>query len=478
MSRKDLEAWEQLSRRNFYTVDEGFKSLIARVRPSLDAELEAFGEKLAKADALLFELSRPENLPRLEPYDRVGNRVDRIVHHPHYETVGNIIYGSRIMERFLKPGGLTEALAFLFLSAQLGEAGHNCPIACSAGILRVFEKIGDFPEKEQWRQKLIAPSYSENYTGAQFVTEIQGGSDVGQNATRATPQADGSWRIAGEKWFCSNADAELILMTARYDETIPGTKGLGLFLVRGGSEGIYIRRLKEKFGTRSLATAEIDFVDVPALAMGPPEEGFKLLMENVVHLSRLCNSVCVLGMARRAYHLARAYAETRSAFGHRIIEYPLVQENLDRIKAENDGYLAATFSLLEMHDRDPLLLRLLTNLAKTRTAKLSVEHIHHCLDVLAGNGTIESFSSIPRLLSDCIICENWEGTHNTLYMQILKDILRYDADVLFLKELRNGSGTLKEDLANLRKATPKEQNLLIRPLVEKMGDEWARQERI
>jgi alkylation response protein AidB-like acyl-CoA dehydrogenase len=91
--------------------------------------------------------------------------------------------------------------------------------------------VDDFPEKNLYLQKLIHPSYSENYTGAQFLTEVQGGSDVGLNATEARLDDDGKWRILGEKWFCSNADAELILLTARVDTSKPGTKGLGLFLV-------------------------------------------------------------------------------------------------------------------------------------------------------------------------------------------------------------------------------------------------------
>lgn len=84
-----------------------------------------------------------------------------------------------------------------------------------------------------------------------------------------------------------------------------------------------------------------------------------------------------------------------------------------------------------------LLLRLLVNLNKYLSTLWSVEHIHHALDVLAGNRTIESFSSIPRLLHDCIICENWEGTHNILRMQTLKDISRYHVDQLFMAYIEN-----------------------------------------
>ena len=84
-----------------------------------------------------------------------------------------------------------------------------------------------------------------------------------------------------------------------------------------------------------------------------------------------------------------------------------------------------------------LLLRLLVNFQKYLTAFWSVQHIHHSLDVLAGNGTIESFSPIPRLLRDSIVCENWEGTHNLLRAQIHKDILKYNIDQIYLKYMQD-----------------------------------------
>jgi alkylation response protein AidB-like acyl-CoA dehydrogenase len=357
-----------------------------------------------------------------------------------------------------KPGGLLEALTFMFLSSQAGEAGHNCPVACTAGIVRVFQKVGDFPQKEFYWQKLLAPSFTNNFTGAQFLTEIQGGSDVGRNATVAYLDDQKQWRIRGEKWFCSNANAELILMTARYDEKISGTKGLGLFLVpavlQSGEHNFYtFRRLKDKIGTRSMASAEIDFHDAIAIPMGLPVDGFKMVMENVLHLSRLFNTFCMLGMVRRAYHIAYSYAQHRIAFDQPIFQYSLVKENLARIKAENTAMLAAIFATTQLQDNFDqgnentaemkLLLRLLANLNKYVSALWSVEHIHHALDVLAGNGAIENFSVIPRLLRDSIVCENWEGTHNTLRMQIFKDIVRYQIDIIFIQYLESSLKTLK-----------------------------------
>lgn len=481
---KEFEDWEKEIKKNSYSTDLDFRHLVAFYHfEGLEKELEAFSDKIIlELEPLVAENHLSENLPKI-----VAN--EQILHHPSYSASGNIIYSSRMLSRMAKKGGLLEGLLFFFLSSQAGEAGHNCPIACSYGILRVLQKMEDFPNKSLYLEKLIAPSYDENFTGAQFVTEVQGGSDVGANAVIAKRDAGGNWRITGEKWFCSNADAELILVTARYNQKVLGTKGVGLFLVPAkldsGERNSYLfRKLKDKLGTRSLATAEIEFSDAYALPVGKPEEGFKILMENVLHSSRIFNSVCVLGMARRAYQIAFAYAKHREAFGRPILQYPMVQENLARIKAENTALLAMIFATVKLQDQYDLgehqnkhLLSLLANLNKYLSALWTVQHIHHCLDVLAGNGTIETFSSIPRLFRDSIICENWEGTHNVLRMQILKDILRYGVDEIFLgyldavlpenlKEKRNELGV---SLKELKQAPEELQLLLIKPCVDQMG---------
>ena len=157
--------------------------------------------------------------------------------------------------------------------------------------------------------------------------------------------------------------------------------------------------------------------------MGPLEDGFKMIMQNVLHLSRIYNTFSVCGSARRALQIATRYSRHRKAFGKEIGSYPLVQENLANIQAENMALLTSAMKLAADQDEldlqqnpDPQQLlkqRLMANLNKYISALWSVRHIHNCIDVLAGNGAIESFSSLPRLLRDSIVCENWEGTHNT-----------------------------------------------------------------
>lgn len=503
--RDAFAEWQKRCQKNCFQEDQDYQHSLAfafgdHYKNVVDA-LKQFGAQVpTQLEMAVAENNLAINLPYLRLYDAIGNRIDEVVHDLSYVKAGDIIYGSGLMKKLLGAGGLLECLSLLFLSAQTGEAGHNCPIACSAGIMRVLQNIPDFPEKKALLEKLTAPSFQENFTGAQFLTEIQGGSDVGLNATYAEKEKENIWRIYGEKWFCSNANADLIFMTARYDKNMAGTKGLALFLVpakwQGKKNHYQIRRLKDKIGTRSMATGEIDFNGAYAWQIGTLEEGFQLVMHHVLHLSRLFNSFCVLGMARRAYTIAYHYAECRVAFGQPILHYPLVIEKLARIKTENTAMLAGIIATTKLQDefdkqnskdkKQQLLLRLLVNMQKYLTALWSVQHIHHALDTLAGNGTIESFSSIPRLLRDAIVCENWEGAHNVLLMQIYKDMEKYAIGEIYcnyvaeeLTKLKSEPKAavlndffeqLRKELAQFKNLDPAIQLLQIRLIVDKMAE--------
>jgi len=443
------------------------------------------------------------NNPRIDPYNGIGERIDKVVHHPSYAAAGDIIYGSDVVARLVKTGGLREGMGFYYLSCHGGEAGHTCPVICNFETARLLRKLDDFPERNEYIAKLETPSYTHNFTSSQFLTEVQGGSDVGANGTRAWYGDDGVWRIRGEKWFCSNADAELMVITARFSEVRKGTKGLSAFLVPstkpdGSRNDFTFRRLKEKMGTKALASAEIDFRDAYAIPLGPVENGFNRMMEEVVHYSRIALAMSVLGMSNRGYQQVRAYADTRQAFGETIINYPLVQENLANIKANINVCLAGTFALIDLQDKIELgretrseyktFARLMANIGKSIISRRGVDDLHHCIDTMAGNGAIETTSSLPRLFRDTVIQENWEGTHNTLYSQVLRDFSRFEHDEVYIRVIENilqeftdasladlapakeALSRLKVGLDDLHSASEPLKTLKIKNIIEEMAD--------
>lgn len=461
LGRADLARWLDTRPSNFFTASVALRALIERdwsagQRAQYLTSLAEFGGVAAGAlDQAAVENNLGRNLPVLDPYDAVGRPGSPVVHHPSYHEAGRLIYGSGVMSAYGQvPSPHQYILSLFFLSSQVGEGGHNCPLACTAGAIRALQRVGTEAQQQRYLPRLLDPDWDTNFSAAQFLTEVQGGSDVGANATRAELQEDGSWRIFGEKWFCSNADADLILMTARVDGAAPGTRGLGLFLVPAvlpdGSRNRYrLRRLKDKLGTRSMASSEIDFEGTYAEAVGPVERGFNTVMEEVITTSRVYNAFSVCGLAQRAFLVARSYAAHRRAFGQPIGHYPLVRQNLALMASDTDASLAGSWllaGLWERQDRGELsgderaFFRVAVNLNKMWTAILAHETIVRGIEVLGGNGAIESFSVLPRLLRDNVVCENWEGTHNVLCQQVLRDCRRLDLHQGFFRVLEGQLG--------------------------------------
>ncbi len=506
VGRNALKAWKASQPRSFFQQDRALQGAVARHLgaeryAALLPDLEAEGAAVAELEPKVEQLEHRSALPRLERYDGIGNRTESIAFDGTYHQVGKVLYGTGVVSRLRDRGVALETAALLYMNNQLGEAGHNCPIVCTMGAVRAIQEAGDPDLKERFLPGLLTREYGKHLHAAQFMTEVQGGSDVGLNGVRALPNGNSGqlYAIVGEKWFCSNANADLFLMTARPDGAASGTAGLGLFLVPriapwGALNEFTIRRLKEKLGTRAMASGEMDFTGAAGWSIGPVEHGFKTMMNHVINTSRLYNASGCLGMSRRALTVASTYAQHRVAFGQPIARYPLVQESLADMRAEHEVLLHGHLHLAALRDRIDLGLaseeelgffRVALNLNKFRTSVSAGEVIRTAIELLGGNGAIESFSPLPRLLRDNVVYENWEGTHNTLYMQVLRDMARLDVGRAFLGELarrfqavgsERGAAAVQELGAALRRlsdASPGLQSLAMRPLAHRMSSVMA-----
>jgi acyl-CoA dehydrogenase len=259
-----------------------------------------------------------------------------------------------------------------------------------------------------------------------FLTERRGGSDVGgATETRGERAADGSWRLHGAKWFCSNANAEIILALARMPDGAPGTRGLGLFLLPRtlpngtANDGIVVQKLKEKLGVRSMATGEIELRGASAFLIEGEGKGF-LAMAEMVNVSRLYNAIASVAIARRSLREGQRNALWREAFGKRLAEQPLYVRGLVELANDVRGALLLTFDAVNALDReDRPLLRGLTPLAKAGTARLAVDAASAACEMLGGNGYIEEWVT-PRLLRDAQVLPIWEGTTNVQALDLLR----------------------------------------------------------
>ncbi|MBZ0273459.1 acyl-CoA dehydrogenase family protein [bacterium] len=444
LGRDDLLRWDESKPHDFYESNPLLKRILARFHGG-DIDENAFSEfgrlVAGPINLVASENDRAPHLPHVERFDGLGTRIEEIVFSPLYHAAGKPAYDAGIISCLAEPGNIWFQSVLFYLLGHAGEMGHLCPITCTSGMVRALQQKGSAELKERWLPGLLTPIYEDRLHGSQFLTEVQGGSDVGANAVRAVPDGEnpGAFRVYGEKWFCSVADAALFLITARPENAPEGTSGLGCFLVPrrlddGSINNFVVRRLKDKIGTRTLATAEIDFEGSLAWPVGEIDEGFRIAVGIVLNTSRFMNALGCASCMRRAYVEAASYARYRKAFGHAIATYPLVRETLSIMKSEEAGALVTTFFLAEIIDRmdrgeasreDEMLYRVLVNANKYWTSIIATDVTHRGVEILGGNGTIETFSILPRLYRDAIVLESWEGSHNVLCMQVLRDIGRF-----------------------------------------------------
>ncbi len=408
---------------------------------SLREELVSFGEVVAtRIEPAVALLERNREFPKLRPYDELGQHIAEIEFHPANAHAAQAAWASGMLATKLDFEGAFQVAAQFLLLSHIGEGGQACPIVCTIGMRRALEHHASRELCDRYLSLLANADASEALRGSQFLTEVQGGSDVGANVVEAVvdPDIAGAFRISGEKWFCSVADADLFAVTARPTSAGPGTKGLACFVIPRSLDGVTpngfrLRRLKDKLGTRALASGEIDFENALAWPIGELADGFKIAVSELLNTSRWLNAVGSAGIMCRSYLEASSFARHRQAFGVAISTFPAVREQLVIMKSEMCAALASTFALTELVAKidegsatpsDVAVHRFLVNANKYVTSVAASDVVHRAIEVLGGNGTIEDFSPLPRLYRDAVVFESWEGTHNVLCAQVQRDCVR------------------------------------------------------
>jgi len=412
------------------------KHLPEKALTYMDDKLESLGDKAAiEMDALSQKADRES--PVLKKRNRYGETIDEVEFHPAYWELMNIAaqsemfyvkYEPKLRNRF---AGHRHKMGFA--AGQLyamSELGVYCPLCMTDGAAHLVDKYASEEDKERLLPKLSSREGEQLYTGAMFLTEKSGGSDVGRNLAHAEKVEGNRYRLNGEKWFCSNVNAEVIMALARTGDLEAGTRGLSLFLVEknlddGSRNPMNIVRLKEKLGVRSMATGEVIFEDTVGIRLGEENRGFKLMTE-MINISRLYNSVAAVGGMRRALIEAWQYLQHRVTFGERAVNHALIRQKFHELGAR---YLAdfllvwraiRAMDAAEQGDEDEKsLMRILVPMAKWKSAEDSVYLVRECMELMGGNGYIEDFV-MPKLFRDVNVLPIWEGSGNIIVLDILR----------------------------------------------------------
>ncbi|RKP08840.1 hypothetical protein THASP1DRAFT_15080 [Thamnocephalis sphaerospora] len=420
----------------------------ADVYASVQADLSRFGQRVLDDIARMGD-DAEQHPPTLRQFDPWCRRVDEI----------NTPEGWRLMKAVAAEEGLVAiayerkqaefsrfyqfAKLFLFVPAS---ATFGCPLAMTDGAARVIELHGDRELRANAYACLTSRDPAKFWTSGQWMTERPGGSDVGRTETKAVPTdlRQNQWEVNGFKWFSSATDANMTLLLGRAQDPdtgafVEGSRGLSLFYAEmrhanGALNGVRVHRLKEKYGTKAVPTAELELVGMQAQLVGRLHRGVATI-SSILNITRMHSAIAVCGGLRRALAVAKEFSRVREAQGKRLVELPLHTRTLAEMELTYRAAMQLTFYGVALLGRtecpgrntaaaqeDVQMFRLITPIAKLWASKKCVAGISEAMEALGGQGYMEDVG-LPRLLRDSQVNTIWEGTTNILSLDLLRVFL-------------------------------------------------------
>jgi len=436
----------------------------------LDRKLRNFSPKVSFRWRQLADAGgKPDNLPHIEHYDGYNRRIDRIVRSAETLQLEKEIFAEGL---FSSKVTAWENLAKRYLLHQLGEFGVMCPITCTEGMLSLIRQFPDdhIPEVKAILDHCTRGVDGELGIGAQFMSEIQGGSDIPSNLLEAVPEK-GRYRLYGSKFFTSAIHADYAVVTAK----VSGSDDIGTFIVPSWMPGnkekeirnnFRVNRIKWKMGTAEVPTAELDYDGAICYPIGPTNRGVANAVGIVLSLSRIAVGIASAAAMTRAAREAQLYAEFRDVFGAKIAEWALANQQVRDLIHAAQRCLAGVCKIYALFQElggtlqpglvsdEPLvirkkrfLLRELIIIQKLVTAYGSVDVLRKGISIFGGHGVVEDFCALPRIFRDAAVNELWEGPRNVLLMQVYRDLGRaaefYPPDQ-FLDDLLSGASEVEK----------------------------------
>nr|XP_009944056.1 PREDICTED: isobutyryl-CoA dehydrogenase, mitochondrial-like [Opisthocomus hoazin] len=420
-----------------------------QVLEEVSQDLERFGNRLlTKIIPLGWECELKP--PVFQQYDAWGQRVDRIVTCSAWRRMKEVaaeegLIAEAYERRYSNWSRLHQAVKLYLFSSASG--GFSCPLAMTDGAAKVIESLGTPASLKSAFDRLTSRDPKKFWTSGQWMTERRGGSDVANGTeTVARKQPDGTYHLYGFKWFTSAADSDVTLTLARVadaeGQVKQGSSGLSLFFLKvrdeeGKLNSIQVQRLKDKLGTRQMATAELWLDGAKAELISTEGRGVASI-SNMLNITRIHNVIGAVSYMRRMISLSREYACRRVAFGKLLKDHPLHMQTIARMEVQTRGAFLLLMEIVRLlglaetnmaSEQDQLLMRLLIPVAKLYTGKQASAVVVEAMESFGGQGYMED-TGLPVIIRDTLVLSIWEGTTNILSLDVLRSLTKSQGEVM------------------------------------------------
>lgn len=320
-------------------------------------------------------------------------------------------------------GSEAGVVAFSIALTEIARACSSTAVTVSVNnmVNEVIQALGSKEQKKKYIQRICSGEY---LAGAFALTEPGAGSDPAGMTTSAVRDGD-EWVLNGSKIFITSGNcAGVFVVWAVTDPTAPKGKGISLFLVEAGTEGLVIGKKEEKMGQNASATNEILFQNcrIPANAlMGAENDGFRVAVTELAG-GRIGIGSLALGVGMAAMDAATSYSLERKQFGQPISGFQAIQWKI------SDMYTALEASRLLLMNaaykkEQGRSFAKEASMAKLFASEAANKACYEAMQILGGYGYTREYP-IERYTRDARITTIYEGTSEIQRLIIAREILR------------------------------------------------------
>ena len=359
------------------------------------------------------------------------------------------------------------------------------------GLQDIAETISEYGDEEQ-KKKYLHRFSSGEADGSMDLTEPDSGSDLQSVRLKASQDPKtGQWYLNGNKRFITNGCAKVHLVLARSEEKLSDGRGLSMFICEACPE-LVVRRIEHKLGIHGVATAELQYNNVPAELCGLRKRGLTKYVMSLMNGARVAISAQAVGIAEAAFREARKYASEREQFKSKIDKFPAVYSMLTDMKMKIIAARTLLYETTKVVDHRTNYIHLveksrpeditqemrtkqkyyqklaavLTPMSKAYSTEIANQVAYDGLQIHGGTGYMKDFNA-ERFYRDARITNIYEGTTQLQRVAAIGGIVQRNLDPL-MDELSAlpFEGKLKRLCGKVNKLRAKQQEA-VRIVVER-----------
>lgn len=330
-------------------------------------------------------------------------------------------FGYTVPEEY---GGMgLSATSFMGVIEELSGACAGFSIMLSVHVSLTCEILSLFGS-DYLKKKYLPLMATGKMIGSYCVTEPEAGTDVGSMQTSAADKGD-YYLINGTKAFVTSARySGVLIVFARTDPDMVGSKGISCFLIETDSKGVTLGKAEKKCGIKSSDTREINFADVRVPKenlIGELSDGFRMAV-TILNSGRLGVSFQATGIAQAALKEAISYSKQRKQFGKSISKFQAIQFKLAEMATRIDAGRLLAYRAAQLKDNGkPYHLE--ASMAKLFCSQAANYVCNEAVQIHGGYGYMKEYP-VERYFRDARVTEIYEGTTEAQRMVISKELLR------------------------------------------------------